>query len=242
VVDGRFVPRSIADFGLIPPARLGSFVAEARQQIGMSREAVALSSGGRLSVTDVTMLERGRLVCGENQLCAIEDVLGLRFGQTAPSRTRLVVDSEQGRLVLGGKVASFVPECSSDEILLRYLTLIYLCRRARPGTYIVPRSDDIQTLAQLLDLPELEIRQSLARLPYLERDVLRVAVRTASKRRVLPGLGLFVGLHQRGALLLVDPDTPSFETPQPPDGSEPGSPAPVVQFSAIQRRRNRTNS
>ena len=241
VADTRGVSTKIADLGLIPPARLGTFVAEVRRQSGLTREAASLSSGGRLSVTDLSMIERGRLICRESQLGAIEDVFGLRFGQAAPTRTRLIIDAGQGRLVMGGQVAQVMPDCSDDELLLRYLTLVYLCRRARPGTYVVPRSDDVDTLALVLDRPTVDIRQSLARLPHTERDVLRVAVRTASTRRLLPGLGLFVGMHARGALLMVDPETPQADLPTGHERvAKPSTTsASIVPFSALKRLRDK---
>ena len=243
MVDARVVSTAIADLGLIPPARLGMFVAESRRQSGMSREDVAHSSSGRLSIADVSMIERGRLICGEPQLGAIEDVLGLRFGQEAPTRTRLIVDPEQGRLVMGGRVAQVLPDTSDKELLLRYLTLVYLCRRARPGTYVVPRGDDVETLATVMNRPAVDVRQSLARLPLVERDALRVAVRTASNRRVLPGLGLFVGMHRHGALLMVDPETPAVDVRDAclrndTDGSAT-SIAPIVPFDSLRQRRDR---
>jgi hypothetical protein len=219
------------------------FVAESRRLTGLSREAVAQSSAGRLSAHDLTMIERGRLVCLEPQLGAIEEVLGLRFEQSAPTRTRLIVDPDQGRLVMGGRVAQVLPDTSDNELLLRYLTLVYLCRRARPGSYVVPRADDVETLATVMNRRPVEVRQALARLPYTERDALRVAVRTASNRSVLPGLGLFVGIHRHGALLMVDPDTPGGDLRETCERSDKNgsstSIAQVVPFQSRQQRRDR---
>lgn len=188
------------------------------------------------------MIERGRLICREPQLGAIEDVLGLRFGQEAPTRTRLIVDPEQGRLVMGGRIARVLPDSSDNELLLRYLTLVYLCRRARPGTYVVPRVDDVETLARVMNRPAVAVRQSLARLPHTERDALRVAVRTASNRRVLPGLGLFVGMHRHGALLMVDPETPGIDVRDTCAGNDSDRSvaiAPIVPFDSLRQRRDR---
>jgi Helix-turn-helix domain len=204
---------TLVDLGLVPPARLGPFVEMARRQLGMSREEVAAASTGRLSVQDLTLLERGRLVCREPHLGALQDLLGLPFAHVVPNRTRLIIDPMQGRLVIGGNVAEVLPDATDDELLVRYLSLVYLCRRARPGTYVVPRADDVETLADVLDSPTARIRQQLARLPYEQKDVLRLCVRNASGRRLLPGLGLFVGVHRRGALVMVDPETPTTELP-----------------------------
>jgi hypothetical protein len=183
VADIPVVSDVLTDLGLIPPARLGPFVAMARQQIGMSREQLAAASQGRLTLRDVSLLERGRLVCREAQLSAIQELLGVPFGKVVPLRARLIIDPMQCRMVLGGHIAEVVPNASDSELLLRYLALVYLCRRARPGSFVVPRSDDLEVLSELLGHSTESIRQELAHLCHHERDVLRLAVRSASQRR-----------------------------------------------------------
>jgi hypothetical protein len=206
VVDNLGVTALAADLGLIPPARLGPFVGLARRSLGLSADDLARQSDGRLSVRDVKLLERGRLACDEEQLDAIEQLLGVSFGTAAPSRTRLIVDPTQGRLVVGGAVTEMVPDASDEELLVRYLMLVYICRKVRPGSFIVPRADDVGVLAGVLGKRPADVRQSLARLPREERDALRSGVRQLSRRRLLPGLGLFVGARHDGALLLVETD------------------------------------
>ncbi len=234
---------ALLDLGLVPPARLGPFVEMARREMGMSREDIADASDGRLTVQDLTLLERGRLVCREQQLGALQAVLGVPFAQTVPTRTRLIVDPNQGRLVIGGRIAEVLPDTTDDELMLRYLVLVYLCRRARPGTYVVPRADDVETLAQVMDQSTSRIRQQLARLPNEQKDVLRVAVNNVSGRRMIPGLGLFVGVHQRGALVMVDPDTPTTDLAPDvarnvsPDSIDRSSAGVVVDIAPVRQRK-----
>jgi hypothetical protein len=239
----------LIDLGLVPPARLGPFVEMGRQQLGMSREEFSQATAGRLTVQDVTLLERGRLVCREVQLAAIQDVLGVQFARTVPTRTRLIIDPMQGRLVIGGNVAEVLPDVTDDELLLRYLALVYLCRRARPGTYVVPRADDVDTLAAVLDTTTSRVRQRLARMPHEYRDVLRLTVRRASGGRLLPGLGLFVGVHSRGALVMIDSESNQTDAHmRPPTGPNAsasdetdGPVATVVQIGPARDRRNQQN-
>ncbi len=227
---------SMIDLGLIPPARLGPFVEMARKQIGLSREALAGGSGGRLSLQDVALIESGRLVCGETQITALQEQLGVPFASVVPRRARLSIDTMQGRMVVGGRVAQVIPNADDTELLLRYLALVYLCRRARPGAFIVPRSDDLDVLSELLSEPQHVLRQRLAYLCHHERDTLRVAVRQASHRRSLPGLGLLVGMHRRGALVLVDPETPFTELQRETDQTELPD-ARVVQIAPARSKR-----
>jgi hypothetical protein len=208
----------------------------ARKQVGMSREALADASDGRLSVRDVSLLEHGRLVCREGQLSAIQELLGVPFAKVVPLRARLIIDPQQGRMVLGGRIAEVVPNASDKELLIRYLALVYLCRRARPGSFVVPRADDLDVLSELLGDTTQIIRQQLAQLCYQERDVLRVAVRGAAQRRSVPGLGLLVGVHRRGALVLVDPETPSTEL-QRESNEVNECDAAVVQLAPVRLRK-----
>jgi Helix-turn-helix domain len=236
VADICGVTSVLTDLGLIPPARLGPFVEMARKQIGLSREALAAASNGRLSVRDLSLLESGRLICRETQLSAIQELLGVPFASVVPLRARLIIDPMQGRMVLGGRIAEVVPNAPDSELLVRYLALVYLCRRARPGSFIVPRADDLDVLGELLNQPTQVIRQQLAQLCFHERDVLRVAVRSASQRRSIPGLGLLVGIHRRGALVLVDPETPPSEL-RTETADDEECEASIVQIAPARQRK-----
>jgi hypothetical protein len=246
VVEVKNMTSVLVDLGLVPPARLGPFVEMGRQQLGMSREEFSQATAGRLTVQDITLLERGRLVCRDTQLAAIQDALGVQFARTVPTRTRLIIDPTQGRLVIGGNVAEVLPDVSDEELLLRYLALVYLCRRARPGTYVVPRADDVETLSEVMDTTTARVRQRLARMPHEHRDVLRLAVRRATGGRLLPGLGLFVGVHQRGALVMIDSESNTGDTqigspqPNPVDGDR--AVAAVVPIGPARERRNQQMS
>jgi hypothetical protein len=211
----------------------------ARKQVGMSREALAAASNGRLTVRDLSLLEHGRLVCKEAQLSAIQELLGMPFASVVPLRARLIIDPMQGRMVLGGRIAEVVPNASDEELLIRYLAMVYLCRRARPGSFVVPRADDLEVLSELLATSPDSLRQQLAQLCREERDVLRVAVRSASQRRSMPGLGLLVGVHRRGALVLVDPETPPTELRRDNDDPDNGD-ACIVPIARAQLRKRLT--
>jgi hypothetical protein len=194
-------------FGLIPPARFGPFVEASRHQLGMSMQYLADRSGGELLVNDIKLIETGRLACSEAQLRVIRLELGLPLTAMVPARLRLQIDPAQGRLVVGGTVAQVMPDCSPDALILRYLSLVYLCRGVRPGVFMVPRSDDVDVLSEALVATSAEVRQLLAQVTREQRDELRVAVRSHASKLVIPGLGLFVGKLAQGGLLLVDHET-----------------------------------
>ncbi len=210
------------DLSLIPPARFGLFMGEARRMLGMSHADLAAALSDILSVVELRLLETGRFHPTESQVRRIALCLGMTLEQSVQARVRLVVDSEQGQMVTGGTVATFVPHAATDDVLLSYLSCVTMCRRVRPGSYISPRTDDLEVLAVALDQSPMWVRQRLIVLARQERDRIRIRVRTVERQSAIPGLGLFVAFTTVGALLLVDADAiatmplPSLATKQPP--------------------------
>lgn len=192
------------ELGLIPPARLGPLASQARQAWGWSLADVARRTDGLLSTVELRLLESGRLAASDIQVRALFGVLSISTEELLPVRVRLEVDTSQGRLVAGGSVAQVLPDATEDELLRRYLCLVYTLRRIRAGTFVVPRTDDLGVLATALDRSAADIRLSLEHLMRHRRDDLRLGVRALIGRAALPGLGLLVGMTSLGALLLVE--------------------------------------
>jgi hypothetical protein len=178
--------------------------AQARAAWGMSPADVSKATGGVVSIADLRLLEAGRLSLTEEQATALFSVLAIATEDLAPVRVRLEIDTTQGRLVAGGSVARMLPDATEHEILTRYLCLIYALRRTRPGTFVVPRADDLEVLGEAVGRPPEEVRLRLEHLMRHRRDDLRVGVRSLIGRAALPGLGLLVGVTSLGALLLVE--------------------------------------
>jgi hypothetical protein len=172
--------------------------------MGLSTAEVANALSGELSSQEVRLLEAGRLRPTELQVRALAELLHLPLERVVPLRVRLVVDPDQGQMVSGGTVATFVPHAEVDEILLSYLGCVTVCRQLRPGTYIAPRADDLEVLSIVMEETVSWVRQRLVILCRQERDELRMRTRAMSQQSALPGLGLFVAFTPVGGLLLVD--------------------------------------
>lgn len=181
----------------------------------MSMADVSRATAGLVSTVELRLLESGRLALTEEQLRALFQVLAISTEEILPGRVRLEIDTTQGRLVAGGSVATVLPDATDGEILHRYLCLIYALRRVRAGTFVVPRTDDLEVLAAALDQSPTEIRLRLEHLMRHRRDDLRLGVRSLAGRAALPGLGLLVGVTALGALLLVEAQ-PLSAAPLPP--------------------------
>ncbi len=207
VVELEVVADARPDLSLIPPARLGLFVAECRRMVGLSTVEVANALSGKMSSQEVRLLEAGRLQPTELQVRALGELLHLPLERVVPLRVRLVVDPEQGQMVSGGTVATFVPHADVDELLLSYLACVTVCRHLRPGTYIAPRADDLEVLSIVLEETVSWVRQRIAVLCRQERDELRIRTRAMAHQSALPGLGLFVAFTAVGGLLLVDAES-----------------------------------
>ncbi len=192
------------DLGLIPPGRLGPLAAQARAGWGLTPADVCRATDGLINSRELRLLESGRLAPTEEQTKALFAVLGIALEEITPSRVRLEIDRTQGRLVAGSLVTRVLPDATDQQVFTRYLCLVYALRRVRPGTFLVPRADDLDVLAEALHQNATQSRLHLEHLMRHHRDDLRLGVRSITGRAALPGLGLLVGMTSLGALLMVE--------------------------------------
>ena len=192
------------DLGLIPPGRLGPLAAQARAGWGLTPTDVCKATDGLINSRELRLLESGRLAPTEEQTKALFAVLGIALEEITPSRVRLEIDRTQGRLVAGSLVTRVLPNATDQQVFTRYLCLVYALRRVRPGTFLVPRADDLDVLAEALHQNSTQSRLHLEHLMRHHRDALRLGVRSIVGRAALPGLGLLVGMTSLGALLMVE--------------------------------------
>lgn len=204
VVEVHGVTTEAHDLGLIPPGRLGPLAAQARAGWGLSAADVCRATDGLLNARELRLLEAGRLAPTEEQTKALFAVLGIALEEIVPARLRLEIDRTQGRLVAGSLVTRVLPDATDEQVFTRYLCLVYALRRVRPGTFLVPRLDDLDVLAEALHQNATQSRLHLEHLMRHHRDDLRVGVRSIVGRAALPGLGLLVGMTSMGALLMVE--------------------------------------
>lgn len=144
-------------------------------------------------------------------------------GVMAP-RDTLVIDLDNRTVAAGPWSASLEAEQPGpDDILARYLALVYVMRGIDPGTEIPLRTLDVSVLARATELPSVEVEDRLVLLMQPGNRRLD-AVRRVVKNKAAITAAVAVAATAIGLLILVPGGDAS---PQPPGGPEAPGPAPV---------------
>lgn len=192
---------------LIPPNRLGALLIEQRTQRGLTIEELCQGSVLPFSPEELRRIEQGALMLSDDQVHRLMSVYSAPSGLLVPERSELVVDLHEGAMFAGRRTKVLPADPSFDDILGRYLSLLYLMRGLEPGRELLLRDDDLEVLSEALERNIREIEGRLFELmlpgaasPWFARLRHRLAV---------PAAGILVGLTTVGTLVLV----------QFPDGS-----------------------
>jgi transcriptional regulator with XRE-family HTH domain len=231
---------------LVPPRRLGSLLSEARVSRGYSLEDAAARLGGRLSSVALLEAETGHRRLDDRDLSALAELYGIETSDLVPSRSELVIDLNEGTISAGqaGGRISVVPDADDrEEILARYLTLVYSMRRTPPGTAIPLRVGDLVVLSETLGVPVEQVSAELrAMMAPGAAGTRKVEKRHRSLRgRVLvPAIGVVVAATTVGTLLLV-PQATSATTDHPAGRGGAATvtgvaPAPKIGDAVVQER------
>ncbi len=210
---------------LVAPLRLGHLLVEAREALGATLEELAERSG-RFSRNQLDDAEHGRLALDDPTIEALIAAYGIEPGTLVPDRARLVIDLDEGRLAIEAGDAS-VDEIelddapSVDEVLSRYLGLVYAIRDLPIGSFIKLRDLDLQVLGAALQLQEAEVqRRLLSLIDNASPDVQR-SESLFRRRLLVPVAGVLLGVTAVGSIVLVQ----GGDDPVPPATS-----APVVEI------------
>lgn len=191
---------------LVPPRRLGRLLADARMSRGMSLEHVSAGLGGRLSDLDLLEIETGRRAVADGDIQVLAELYGLETAAMIPARSRLVVDLDEGTIQLGGTAVSVDRPEGREDVLGRYLAMVYAMRDARPGEAVPLRLDDLEVLSDVLALSRRDVEDRLHRMMLQQPEPVRRRFKLLRGRVVVPVVGVLVAATAAGALLLVDVD------------------------------------
>lgn len=204
--------------GLVPPRRFGALLSDRRRTEGIELAEVAARSNGRFDVRQLDAIERGRVELSDDLIAAVSALYSVESGPVVPHRSQLVIDLRGPELRVGQTVAPLPGESTADELLGRYLSLLYLLRNREPGTSLPLRTADLETLSDALAVTVGDVRSRLSGL-MVQPEVAARAGRFRA-RLVVPAVGLLVGVTAVGSLILVtsdDPAPPSRPTLLTPD-------------------------
>ena len=212
------------DLSLVPADRLGALLAEQRTRHGLTIEELRARAELGFSADEIRQIEQGQRALSDEQINRLTMAYRLGTGEIVPERSELVIDLHHGAVFAGQHTRILPAQPEVDDVLGRYMSLLYLMRGMEPGRELALRGDDLDVLAGALERSIAEVEQQLFSLmlpggaaPWYRRMRHRLAV---------PVAGIVVGLTSVGTLVFV----------QLPDGQR-GDLSPIAPDlgSAIER-------
>ncbi|MCU0274209.1 MAG: helix-turn-helix domain-containing protein [Acidimicrobiales bacterium] len=198
---------TVTDPTLVPPLRLGRLLRSRRETAGRSLGDLAAQGPG-VSVALLEDIEAGRVDLSEAELARIAPLYEVDLAHVLPQRMQLVIDLDAGRLSVTGADASGVllPGEEAEQVLVRYLALLYALRGMPVGTPLPLRRLDLDVLADALALRTDEVHDRLRDLMLQSDDRVRQSARGLRRRLVVPLAGILVAVTAAGSLLFVAED------------------------------------
>ena len=189
------------DLPLVPPARLGALLTDQRTRRGLTLDELVVATEVPFSADELRRIEQGQMALTDDQVHRLMHAYEAQSGPVIPERSELVVDLDHGALLAGRKTRILPEDATFDDILGRYLSLLYLMRGIEPGRKLALRGDDLEVLSDALERNIAEIEGRLFDLmmpgevgPWLSRVRHRLAI---------PAAGILVGLTTVGSLVFV---------------------------------------
>ncbi len=208
--------------GLIPPRRLGSLLSESRAAKGLTLADMAIESAGRFSLSALASIERGTTPVFGPDLEEIVELYGLESDSFIPTRSRLVLDLDEGRMWVSETRhrSKLGRQATRSEVLSRYLSMVYCMRGVDPGTQITLRAEDLDVLQDSLGLGIGRIVSELEVLMDDPEGQVSWRSRLLKRSVLVPAAGLLVAFFGAGALVLTSGDAGAAEAPQHDEGQE----------------------
>lgn len=218
--------------GLVPPRRLGSLLAGARSERGLTLDEVADATTGRFSRAALASIERGSIDVSDDDVKYLADTYGLATATLIPERSHLELDVAEGVLRTQVGVERFDPmSASPDDVLPRYLAMVYSMRHAGEGSKVSLRQEDLEVLGTALHIGVNRIEADLVAL--MDRPTASVGrhLSSVTRRILIPAAGVMVAFCGVGALILAQGESPKdLPVPTAPDSTL--APAPAVDPGA----------
>ena len=185
---------------LVPPARLGALMIARRSAQGLDVAEMARRSSGMFTPAFLENAERGRVALDDRIIGHLVGLYEVNSGPVVPQRSELVLDIDRHQLSVGGTAVSF-DSLHSEDVLERYVSLIYLLRGLDYGSDLVLRDRDLDLLASSLGATESDVRRDILGLLAAPDSVQRA--KAVGKGKMVAAAGLLVGLTAFGTLVLV---------------------------------------
>ncbi len=227
---------------LVPPRRLGRLLAEARLERGLTVADVCEEVGGAIDDVELLEIETGRRPIEDTDLKSLAELYGLTTSSMVPARSRLVIDLDEGVIEADGSTTELAGEAQRQDVLAKYLALVYSMRGKEPGSTLTLRIADLDVLAAALDSDRRTIEDELVALMVVTPEPVKKRFRLLRGRTVVPVVGVLVASTAAGALVLTDAkDSSAAEAPraaveQPAPQVAPANPVVIIDDAAFQER------
>ena len=189
------------DLSLVPPARLGALLTDHRTRRGLTIDEIITVAEIPFSADELRSIEQGQVGLSDDQVHRLMDAYQAHSGPVIPQRSELIVDMDSGAVFAGQKTRLLPADAGFDDILGRYLSLLYLMRGLEPGRKLALRGDDLEVLSDALERNIAEIEGRLFDL-MLPGEV-GPWYRRVRHRLAIPAAGIMVGLTTVGSLVFV---------------------------------------
>ncbi len=141
--------------------RFGRHLAATRSKAGRSTRALARASDGGFTHGELKALEQGTVPLHDDLIERVSELYGCDLGDLLPTRLPVAVGS--GVVAAGGVSIVYLPG-DADSLLEAYLKLVRTLRRQRKSPAVDLRREDVEALAEHLQLPGEAVVDRLAAL------------------------------------------------------------------------------
>lgn len=197
-MEATWVPAAVDP--LVPPARLGALMVERRSAQGMDVVDMAKRSNGMFTPSYLENAERGRVALDDRIIGHLVGLYEVNAGPVVPQRSELIVDIDRQQLKVGDTAMSFDSK-HAEDVLQRYVSLIYVLRGQPPGSELVPRDQDMGVLSTSLGYTESDLRREIYGLMAAPDSVQRA--KAVGRGKMIAAASLLVGLSAVGTLMLI---------------------------------------
>ena len=222
---------------LVPPRRLGRLLAQARVARGLSLEDVREELDDRMTEVEVLEIETGRRPVSDQELQILADLYDVETSTMVPGRSHLIVDLDDGRIEAGPNAVEVHDAAERQEVLSKYLALVYSMRGQEPGTTVTLRLGDLDVLADTFSTERRTIEDELVNLMVATPEPVRKRFWSLRGRLMVPVIGVLVAATAGGTLVLVQSEDSSAADGSPSAQVEQ-LPNPQVEIgnAAVQER------
>jgi len=185
---------------LVPPVRLGRILHDARVGAGESIDGLVRRCGLAYEGDFFAAVESGEEDLDETMVRWLAALYEVKVENLVPQRARLVIDLNEGSVAIGSHTG-FLTEQQPNDVLSKYLALVYELRGLPGGAALKIRDLDLDVLANALTMRPRDVQQRLHTLMKGDPEPIDGARRRLRSRVVVPMAGILVAVTAVGALL-----------------------------------------